>query len=130
MSKNPGGRPSKYNDDILIKTQDYIEHYKNHGDEIPSVVGLAAVLGVGKSTIYDWSDQEDKAKFSDMLDKLQSKQHQVLINNGLNGEFNAAITKLVLTKHGYHDRVDSDITTKGKELPNSITIIPPNFDAE
>ena len=41
-----------------------------------------------------------------------------LIAKGLKGEFNASITKLMLTKHGYTDK--QDVTTGGKELPTPI----------
>jgi len=124
MAKHPGGRPTKYNEGILEQSKEYLANYKEHDDIIPSIVGLAIVLNLSKSTIYDWASHEDKQEFSDMLDKIQYKQEQILIRGGLGGEFNAAITKLVLTKHGYHDRVDSDVTSGGKEIRNNFIIQP------
>lgn len=73
---------------------------------IPSVVGMAVALNVCEATLYAW-DNEEHPEFLGILKKIKSKQCQVLINKGLSGDFNSAITKLVLGKHGYHDRVES-----------------------
>ena len=45
-----------------------------------------------------------------MLKQLITRQRTVLLNNGLNGKFNSQITKLVLSKHGYHGRPEQDGT--------------------
>jgi hypothetical protein len=45
-----------------------------------------------------------------MLKQLITRQRTVLLNNGLNGKFNSQITKLVLSKHGYHDRPQQEGT--------------------
>jgi len=59
---------------------------------------------VCRDTLYDWSRQDEKSEFSYMLKRLNTLQRTVLLNNGLNGKFNSQIAKLVLCKHGYHDR--------------------------
>jgi len=41
---------------------------------------------------------------------LNKRQEQILLKNGLNNKFNSNITKLVLGKHGYHDRPQQDGT--------------------
>jgi len=46
-----------------------------------------------------------------MLDNINVKQERVLLANGITGEFNAAITKLVLAKHDYSDKVSQDVTS-------------------
>jgi hypothetical protein len=124
MAKNKGGRPSKYNEETCSKARYYLENYEEYGDVIPSHVGLAVALEVGKRTIYDWNDQEDKAEFSHILDEILAKQEKILVSNGLKGDFNAAITKLVLGKHGYHDKVEQDVTSGGKEIKNNFIIQP------
>ena len=99
------GRPTKYSQEIMVKSLDYMERFDTeYGDEIPSVGGLAVALGVCRDTLYDWSRQDEKSEFSYMLKRLNTLQRTVLLNNGLNGKFNSQITKLVLGKHGYHDR--------------------------
>ena len=117
-------RPSKYNDSILDSAHTYLETYKEQGDIIPSVVGLALFLDVTPKTLYNWSDDEKNPEFLHMLTKIKSTQEQKLISGGLGGEFNAAITKLVLTKHGYHEKIDTDVTTGGKEIANNFIIQP------
>jgi len=100
-----GGRPSKLTPEILERANDYLQHFENYGDVIPSAAGLAVVCEVSEPTVYNW-DCESNPEFFGLLAKLKAKQQQVLITKGLTGEFNAAITKLVLSKHGYHDRVE------------------------
>ena len=41
------------------------------------------------------------------------------MNGGLTNTFNAQIVKLLLGKHGYHDKVDSDHTTAGKPIQST-----------
>lgn len=113
----PGGRPTDYNKETIPKTLHYLENYKEYGDMIPSVAGLSIALGVNRDTIYEWSSQDSKKEFSDILKSLLSTQEKVLINNGLNNTFNSQITKLVLGKHGYSDK--QEITGKdGEKLFN------------
>jgi len=54
-------------------------------------------------------------------------QERKLICNGLMGDFNPAITKMMLTKHGYSDKMETDITTKGQSI-NTWTVNPVTTD--
>lgn len=108
-----GGRPTKYNANILKRTKEYLNNYMDDGDIIPSVAGLSCVLGIGRNTIYDWATHEEKAEFSNILDKIHAKQEQKLLMGGLTGDFNSTITKLMLTKHGYSDKVDQALSGPG-----------------
>lgn len=105
----PGGRPTKYCQDILDKTQDYLDNFKKYGDEFPSDVGLSLVLNITAETVLQWKNQEEKPEFSWMLKQIKARQHQQLMNNGVNGTFNSTITKLVLSKHGYSERLETVI---------------------
>lgn len=98
------GRPTDYTENMLRLARRYHVEYKDAGDEIPSVVGLAAYIGRARTTIHRWANEEGKEEFRDILDEINETQAQVLVNNGLNGKFNSNITKLVLGKHGYHDK--------------------------
>ena len=60
-------------------------------------------------TLYNWADNNDD--FLHILAELNTEQEFTLLNNGLTGEFNTAITKLVLTKHDYSDKVAQDVTS-------------------
>lgn len=107
-------RPTDYSDDILKKAREYLSTYEKQGKAVPSVAGLALYLGVHRDTIYDWSSQEDKQEFSDIVKQCLAKQEETLITNGLKGEFNASITKLLLTKHGYSDKQEIDQNLTGE----------------
>ena len=97
-------RPTKYNQEIVKKAQHYLDNYGEYGHKIPSSSGLALVLGLSRETLRTWPKDEDKKEFSVILDRINQKQECVLLDNGLDGTFNSAITKLVLGKHGYNDR--------------------------
>ncbi len=107
-----GGRPTDYNDELLQNAQDYID---NCPDVVHSVVGLCLHIGIAKSTCYRWIE-EGNAQFKDIVDTVSALQEQKLVCNGLTNDFNASITKLMLTKHGYTDKVETDVTTGGKAL--------------
>ena len=101
------GRPSKYNQEIVDAARLYIDNYKDHGDTIPSHAGMACVLKINKSTLYDWAEDSEK-EFSDILAECNQSQERVLLNGGLSNEFNAAICKLALGKQGYSEKIEQD----------------------
>lgn len=105
------GRPTTFTPEMMEKANEYLENYDSeHSHSIPSAVGLAVVLNVARSTLYKWAEDE-RTGFSDILDKINDKQQMVLLAKGLSGDFSAAIAKLVLGKHGYHEvsKVDANI---------------------
>ena len=114
-------RPTKYNKDILAKANDYLIEWESEGDMIPSVEALSGYLEVSRKTLYNWGDEH--SEFLHILEEVNRLQAKTLINNGLSGEFNSAITKLVLGKHGYSEK--KELTGHdGKDLlPSTIQII-------
>ena len=102
-----GGRPTKYNDELFNKAKAYLTDYVMYEDMIPSIASLSLVLGVSRTTLYEWEKEHEE--FSYILEDIKAKQEKVLISKGLSGDFNSAITKLVLGKHGYHDKQDVGI---------------------
>lgn len=106
----PGGRPSKYTPELLAKARHYLDFYQEYGDQIPSHAGLSVELGVNRSTIYEWAKDPNKQEFSDIFAEILSTQERVLVAKGLSGDFNSAITKLVLGKHGYHEKQDQTVS--------------------
>ena len=114
-------RPTKYNDAILEKANAYLIEWKEEGDMIPSVEALAGYLSISRKTLYNWGDEHDE--FLHILEEVNRLQAKTLINNGLSGNFNANITKLVLGKHGYSEKKELS-GVDGKELlPSTIQII-------
>jgi len=102
-----GGRPTKYTDELVEKAKAYLTDYIMYEDMIPSIASLSLVLGVDRSTLYAW--EKEHVEFSYILADIKAKQEKVLISKGLSGDFNSTITKLVLGKHGYHDKQDMDV---------------------
>ena len=76
-------------------------------------------LGISRATVYDW--KEKYPEFSDIIEKLQSVQADRLLLNGLSGDYNPVIAKVLLTKHGYREGIEQ--TGKdGKDLiPDQMT---------
>lgn len=131
--KHAGGRPTKYEGQITIdKAKEYLntcvdeysEFNKTRGENtnsydrlvkvnLPTVVGLALFLDVNKDTVYEWA--KEYPEFSDTLSKVVSLQEQRLLENGMSGDYNSTIAKLILSSnHGYREK--SDITSDGKAL--------------
>lgn len=102
--KTPFGRPTKYSPEMLEKAVDYVKNYEEHDHVIPSIAGLAVVLGVCRKTIYSWADKEENADFLYTLGRIDTNQEFKLLNSGLSGDFNPTITKLALANHGYHEK--------------------------
>ncbi|WP_372857639.1 terminase small subunit [Pseudoalteromonas sp.] len=119
------GRPTDYKDELLTTAKEYIDSCP---DIVPSVVGLCLHIGIAKSTAYRWAD-EGKEEFKDILELVNNQQERRLLSGGLTNDFNSAITKMMLTKHGYTDKTETDITTKGKTI-NTWTITPVTTNKE
>lgn len=138
VEPNKGGRPTSYKGEETIKAcKEYLEscvdepyeRIKSDGKtstsydnlirvKIPTIEGLAIHLEVSRDTIYEW--KKIYPEFSDIIERLQSIQAERLLNNGLSGTYNSTIAKVLLTKHGYVDRQDTDITTNGKDINVSV----------
>lgn len=117
---NPVGRPSQLAETMeRAKKYLYDEEWKDHG-VIPSVAGLACYLGKSRKNIYVYGEQDES--FKHILDAIVVLQEHLLLNNGLNGTFNSNITKLVLGKHGYHEKTEIDNTSSdGTMTPHAPT---------
>lgn len=115
-------RPTDYNDNILLSAKDYANNWKtiDPEDKIPTIEGLALHLNINRDTIYDWSSQETKQEFSDIVKQVMQKQAKTLVNKGLSNEFNSAITKVMLSKHGYREGIEQ-MGKDGKDLIPTLT---------
>lgn len=103
-------RPTHCTPEVIEQAKAYIENYQSEHDHvIPSVVGLCGVINRARSTVYQWAENKEN-EFADILESINEKQQQVLLHKGLSGDFNSAITKLVLGKHGYHDKQDTTLS--------------------
>jgi len=145
QESNPVGRPTIFDDSIMVKAIDYIESCEDVEEtkmtgqsdsftkyetklkvNIPTIEGLARYLKIHRSTLYEW--QKEKPQFSDIIEQLQQKQVERLLNMGLSGDYNSTIAKVLLTKHGYNDKTEIDQKTElsGSVKYSGIEIINPN----
>lgn len=99
-------RPTIYNEEILEKAREYLNDKLPKGEYLHSIEGLSDCINIARSTIYDWASQEEKQEFSDIVEQILNKQGKTLINEGLVGNFNQSITKVMLTKHGYREGIE------------------------
>jgi hypothetical protein len=97
-------RHSDYDAEEVAK--DVSKYIKNCKEQfyLPTVEGLAVHLEIARSTVYACA--KVFPEFSDILEALLAAQGSQLIQNGVTGEYNSTITKLMLTKHGYTDKME------------------------
>ena len=131
MSNEPKrgvGRPTDYTDDLLDAAKAYIlGGWEQSGDAVPTVAGMACEIGVSRETMYAWAKDENKPEFSDIFKELLEWQERKLVNGGLSGGFNPAVTKMMLTKHGYSDKQEIDHTSGGETIkPTTIQVMAPD----
>lgn len=99
------GRPVEYSNEALEKALEYIQGgWEKEGHAFPSVVGLCSYINRSRSTVYKWAQEEGKEDFSDILSRINETQELVAWARGLKGDYNATLVKLLLGKHGYHER--------------------------
>ena len=109
-----GGRPTKLTKELMAKAKEYLATYEDHGDVVPSNAGLGVYLEVSRKTIHNW--KEESEEFLHILDQIAQLQEQKLLSGGLSNTFNSTITKLMLTKHDYSDKVAQDVTSNGETV--------------
>ena len=108
-AKRPVGRPCELNEAVIEKARLYLKGgYKEQGNAVPSVAGLAFALGKSRNVMYEWAKQNDE--FNDILECIATAQEMLLIDGGLNGDFNAAFAKMLMTKHGYSDKTENAVS--------------------
>jgi len=111
ITKHAGGRPTKYIPaDIYPKIEEYLSMCSREQAELPTVEGLALVLGVNRDTIFEWDKKYPE--FSDYLKRVAEKQKNQLINDGMYGgkEVNASMAIFLLKAiHGLRDGSGTNI---------------------
>jgi hypothetical protein len=126
--KSNAGRPSDYTPEIVEKAWAYVNGgWEEVGDPVPSVAGLACEIGIRRETCHVWAKDETK-EFSNILSAIAEKQERQLLRGGLSNVFNASITKMMMTKHGYSDATKNEVSgPDGGAIPVEIkrTIVDP-----
>lgn len=107
-TKRPPGRPPEWQDCVEPAWFYVNGGYETVNDPIPSIAGLAVYLNKSRETIHTWA--KTHKQFSDIVEKLLAIQEGRLVAGGLTGGYNASITKLLLTKHGYSDKQETAVS--------------------
>lgn len=135
--KRPVGRPSGYDSTFIQKVDEYLELRQDQevdvqatdkqGKDIytskikvnlPTVEGFAAFIGVNKTTLYEW--EKIHPEFSNALESIRTEQHARLIDNGLSGDYNPTIAKLILSSnHGMAEKSETKTEVSLAELIKS-----------
>lgn len=116
IAKRKVGRPSSYNDELIDEAYEYLTCFLNEEKRrelvppqvVPTIEGMCFYINRARSTIYSWKNDEDKSEFMDIVEGVNEMQSLMLQNGGLGGHYNPSIVKLLLTKHGYSDKVETD----------------------
>lgn len=121
-------RPTVYTTELLQKARKYAEGgWRENGEVVPTLAGLAVAIGVTKETCRVWKKDPQKVEFSAFCSSIQQQQEMELVNRGLVGDFAAPITKMMMTKHGYSDRIEQDHQSSDGTMspPSRIEIVAP-----
>lgn len=141
-SKGKDGAPTKLTPKTIEKAKGYLEqcedktHFTDKGGvsytdvRLPSMAGLAKHIGVHKDTIYSWCKEEaelyDKElvqQISVIVKEINTEQEIRLLNGGLGGIYTPKIAGMIMSKHGYSEKTETDITTKGEAVNTTPEIL-------
>jgi hypothetical protein len=144
MTKNKGGRPSKYKPEYCQEIEDFfdIEPYREVTDtytykdgttkdtvkllpnDIPFIRDFAKKIGVNVDTLYEWAKQHKE--FSESLKAVKQLQEKILVINGLNGTYNSTFA-IFTAKNviGWRDKSEVDHTSGGERI-EGFNFIRPN----
>jgi hypothetical protein len=105
------GRPTKLTTELLAKAHAYVDGAYQVDELVPTIAGLVVAIGINKSTAYEWA--KENQEFSNLLESIMHKQEKGLLKGGLAGAYNSTIAKLMLTKHGYSDKQETELSGPG-----------------
>jgi hypothetical protein len=116
-------RPTKYNEEIQDKADEYLDKWKELSEAVPTVAGLSLYIDTPKRTMYDWGDKFPE--FSHTLGKVQTTQEFTLVNKGLLNEINANIGKFMMYNHGYKEKSEQDLMSSDGSMkqPTKIQLV-------
>lgn len=142
------GRPTKLTPELLEKAKTYLSTcvdtpvWTDKGGvayvnvNLPTKVGLALYLGINKDTVEEWckgyvvhdygdvrSEAGMRTEFSVIVKEVQHEQEKRLISNGLGGLYKEKTTGMMLSKHGYAEKTETDITTGGDRI-GTVSVLP------
>ena len=123
-------RPTKLTKEITEKAATYVNETKQGGlyfGDLPTVAGLSIFVDVSRDSLYEWAKLDTPLghQFSDTMERIGAEQEYKLIGKSLKGEYNAAISKLLLGNHGYSDR-----SVVNEKSDQTVTVITRAYDED
>ena len=103
------GRPTKYREAMIEEVNTYLASVdKKH---LPKIESFAKYLDVNEDQLNEW--RKKYPLFHVALLKIKRAQAERLIDDGIYGQTNATIVKLMLmNNHGMREKTDSEVTGK------------------
>jgi len=90
--------------------------------KLPTMEGFSLFLDCAKSSLYEWA--KENKEFSDALEKITIEQQKRLLDEGLAGNYNSTIAKLILSSnHGMSEKTQTDITSKGEKISTGSSVL-------
>lgn len=112
----PAGRPTKYRKTYAQDLIEFFDHpCKVEGKPItfPTLQRFARTIGVCVDTLHEWAKVHEE--FSDALTQAKEMQEAILLENAMDGAYNAQFAKFYAANaYGsrYRERQDVDLKTQ------------------
>jgi ribosomal protein S13 len=123
------GRPTKYKEEYIKKVDEYLndpnevgevweEFHKTRGVKsdtferylklkLPKIESFSLYIDTPLRTLYEW--EKVHPMFSQALDKIRRKQHDMLVEGSLSGKYAQGTANLMLSSnHGYAEKTISE----------------------
>lgn len=136
--KSNAGRPTKYKKEYCEQLIDYFsikpfeldKHKRKVPNPQPNLFGFAALIGVSRDTIHEWTKVHKE--FSDAMSKAKDLQANFVLTNALLGLTNSTFSQFMMKnvtdwrdkKEVDHTSTDGSMTPK----PAKIEIVPVKND--
>lgn len=131
------GRTPEYttDEDMIAKVDEYLDscldmydlESKQRKVKLPKLESFSLMLGINGDTLVEWRKQHPE--FSAACTKIEQKQKESLIDQGLAGNYNPVIAKLILSaNHGMAEKTQTDVTSKGEQIMNVDVLVKAKVD--
>jgi hypothetical protein len=125
--KHPGGRPTKYNEEVL----NIANEYKNRiwqAPMMPTIEGLADELDVDSDTINNWATAKDESdvlinkEFFGTIKAIKNKQKKQLMEDGMYGGKEVNSTMAIFLLKANHGMIETERKLIGGDEEHPIHI--------
>lgn len=130
-------RPGKLTPALIEVARSYVNGgWIELRHQVPLKEGLALQLDVSTETVRVWALEPEQTKsetkanylkrkalhaeFSAIVSRLNATKTLETLNGGLKGKFPPKIVGMIVSRDGYSERVEQDITTGGDKLTTAL----------